>query len=59
MSVIGIKKQENVVETRNMKNFDHEKFIAELLKQHWEYVHFLPETRMLCGKFGKNYIWKF
>ena len=40
MSVIGIKKQENIVETRNMKNFDEEKFIAELLKQHWEYVYF-------------------
>jgi hypothetical protein len=28
---------------RNMKNFDEEKFVAELLKQHWEYVYFFAE----------------
>jgi hypothetical protein len=33
-----VRKQENTVEIRNMKNFDEEKFVAELLKQHWEYV---------------------
>ena len=38
-----INKQENTLEIRNMKNFDEEKFIAELLKQHWEYVHFFAE----------------
>ena len=26
-----------------MKNFDEEKFVAELLKQHWEYVYFFAE----------------
>ena len=38
-----IRKQENTVEIRNMKNFDEEKFVAELLKQHWEYVYFFAE----------------
>jgi hypothetical protein len=36
-----------------MKNFDEEKFVAELLKQHWEYVYFLL-IQMPCGKFEKN-----
>ena len=38
-----IKKQENIVEMRNMKNFNEEKFVAELLKQHWEQVYFFAE----------------
>ena len=38
-----IKKQENIVEMRNMKNFNEEKFVAELLKQHWEQVYFFSE----------------
>ena len=38
-----IRKQENTVEIRHMKNFDEEKFVAELLKQHWEYVYFFAE----------------
>jgi hypothetical protein len=37
-----------------MKNFDEEKFVAELLKQHWEYVFFLLKIQMPWGKFGKN-----
>ena len=49
-----IRKQENTVEIRNMKNFDEEKFVAELLKQHWEYVFFLLKIQMPWGKFGKN-----
>jgi hypothetical protein len=28
---------------RNMKNFNEEKFVAELLKQHWEQVYFFAE----------------
>jgi hypothetical protein len=50
-----VKKQENTVEIRNMKNFDEEKFVAELLKQQWEYVYFLLKIQMPCGKFGKKY----
>ncbi len=38
-----VKKQENTVEIRNMKNFDEDKFVTELLKQHWEYVYFFAE----------------
>ncbi len=38
-----IKKQENIVEMRNMKNFDKKKFVTELLNQHWEYVYFFAE----------------
>ena len=50
-----IKKQENIVEIRNMKNFNEEKFVAELLKQHWEQVYFFLKTEMICGRFGKKY----
>ena len=32
------KTRKYIVEMRNTKNFDEEKFIAELLKHHWEYV---------------------
>ena len=42
ISVI-IKKQENTLEIRNMKNFDEKKFAEELLKQHWEHVYFFAE----------------
>ena len=38
-----IKKQENIVEMRKMKNFNEENFVAELLKQHWEQVYFFAE----------------
>ena len=38
-----IKKQENTLEIRNLKNFDEKKFTKELLKQHWEYVYFFAE----------------
>jgi hypothetical protein len=50
-----IKKQEYLVEMRKMKNFNEEKFVAELLKQHWEQVYFLLKTQMICGRFGKKY----
>ena len=36
------KKHENVIEVRNMRHFDEQKFIRELQNQHWEYVYFLP-----------------
>ena len=38
-----LKKQENTVEIRNMKNFDDKKFSAELLKQRWENVYFFAD----------------
>ena len=34
------KKENNTVEMRNMKKFDKERFLYELLAQHWEYVYF-------------------
>ena len=33
-----VDKQENILEIRNMKNFNEEKFIEALLKQPWEHV---------------------
>ena len=42
ISVIG--KQENILETRNMKNFNEEKFIEDLLKQPWEHIYFSAEV---------------
>ena len=38
-----IRKQEHTVEIRNMKNFNEEKFIAQLSKQEWEYVYFFAD----------------
>ena len=35
---ISKKQDENIVEIRNMKNFDDKKFVEDLLNQHWEYV---------------------
>ena len=39
-----IDKQENILEIRNMKNFNEEKFIEDLLKQPWEYIYFSAEN---------------
>ena len=50
-----IKKQEHTVEIRNMKNFNEEKFIAELSKQKWEYVYFfLQMIQMPSGRCEKE-----
>ena len=38
-----IDKQENILEIRNMKNFNEEKFIEDLLKQPWEHIYFSAE----------------
>ena len=38
-----IDKQENILEIRNMKNFNKEKFTEELLKQPWKSVQFCAE----------------
>ena len=37
------KNQENIVEIRNMKNCDNQKFIEDLMHQHWENVYFFAE----------------
>ena len=37
------KNRENIVETRNIKNFDDQKFIQDLMQQHWENVYFFAE----------------
>ena len=39
-----IKKQENTVEIRNMKKFDNQKFVEDLMRQHWENVYFIAEN---------------
>ena len=39
-----IDKQENILEIRNMKNFNEEKFIEDLLKQPWEHIYFSAEN---------------
>ena len=38
-----IDKQENILEIRNMKYFNEEKFIEDLLKQPWEHIYFSAE----------------
>ena len=37
------KNRENIVEIRNMKNFDNQTFIEDLIHQHWENVYFFAE----------------
>ena len=37
------KNRENVVGIRNMKNFDNQKFIEDLMHQHWENLYFFAE----------------
>ena len=41
---ISKKQDENIVEIRNMKNFDDKKFVEDLLNQHWEYVYFFADN---------------
>lgn len=38
------KNEKNIVEIRNMKHFDGQKFIEDLLSQHWEYVYFFADN---------------
>ena len=38
-----IDKQENILEIRNLKNFNEEKLIEDLLKQPWEHKYFSAE----------------
>ena len=37
------KNRENIVEIGNMKNLDNQKFIEDLMQQHWENVYFFAE----------------
>ena len=39
-----IDKQENILNIRNMKNFNEEKFIEDLLKHPWEHIYFSAEN---------------
>ena len=39
-----IKKLENTIEIRNMKKFDTQKFVEDLIQQQWENVYFFAET---------------
>ena len=41
---ISKKQDENIVEIRNMKNFDDKKFVEDLLNRHWEYVYFFADN---------------
>ena len=38
-----LKKDEHSIEIRNMKNFNENKFISELMRQHWEYIYYCAE----------------
>jgi exonuclease III len=38
------KKLENTVEIRNMKKFDNQKFVEDLVQQQWENVYFFADT---------------
>ena len=38
-----LKKDEHSIEIRNMKNFKENKFISELMQQHWEYIYYCAE----------------
>ena len=49
-----IDKQENILEIRNMKNFNEEKFIEDLLNNPGNIYISLQKIQMPCGKFGKN-----
>ena len=49
-----VKKQENTLEIRNMKNFDEGTFIEELQKQHWEYVYFFADDPNAMWEIWKN-----
>ena len=42
--IFVIKKLENTIEIRNMKKFDTQKFVADLMQQQWENVYFFAET---------------
>ena len=53
-----VRKQENTVEIRKMKNFDEEKFVAELLKQHWEYVYCFAEDPNAMWEIWKKNIFR-
>ena len=47
-------KHEKILEIRNMKNFNDEKFIEELLKQHWEYFYFFADDPNCMWEIWKN-----
>ena len=38
-----VKKDEHSIEIRKMKNFNENKFISELMQQHWEYIYCCAE----------------
>ena len=52
------KNVENISEIRNMKNFNGQNFLNDLLQQPWENISLLT-IRMVCGTLGKNYFLKF
>ena len=49
-----IDKQENILEIRNMKNFNEEKFIEDLLKQPWEHIFLCRRSKCHVGNLEKN-----
>ena len=49
-----IDKQENILEIRNMKNFNEEKFIEDLLKQPWEHIYFSAEDPNVMWEIWKK-----
>ena len=51
-----IDKQENILEIRNMKNFNEEKFTQELFKQPWKHLHFCAEDLSAMWEIWKKTI---
>ena len=50
-----VKTDKHSIEIRNMKNFNENKFISELMQQHWKIYTIVLKIQMPCGKFGKVY----
>jgi hypothetical protein len=49
-----VKKQEKKVEIRNMKKFDHQKFVEDLRRQPWENVYFFAEDPNVMWEIWKE-----
>ena len=50
-----VKKQEKKVELRNMKKFDHQKFVEDLRQQPWENLYFFAEDPNAMWEIWKEY----
>ena len=48
-----IDKQENILQIRNIKNFNEEKFIEDLLKQTWEHIFLCKRSKCHVGNISR------